>query len=364
MKLSSKNILFLLAVFLLITSSLLFFIGPEFIQARYYDLPSQEVRSQMGDTFGGTMGPVIAWIAAILTFAAFYIQYEANKEQRRQFAKQADDTVIERFENRFFELVRLHRENVEEQNIQDIIIGRKVFTTYYFELRYIYFVVESTHDANMPVSPLTKEELTNLAYLIFFFGIGHTTQDVFAHITPRYITEDFFTKTIERLEREKSNYRRIASEIEIARTRPGLPMPSLEDLVVEYKGKRAVFMQVYQPFTGHGTKIGHYFRHLFQTVRYVTNQENPLFSKSVKYSYIKILRAQLSNFEQIILYYNSVSLLGEAWIGRDYIKEYKLLINLPLSFADFGIEPEEKFRAEIIGDKDFFDWNTLKHALS
>ncbi|MCH5715567.1 hypothetical protein [Niabella hibiscisoli] len=109
MKLSSRNILIYLAAFLLITSALLFFLGPDFIQAKYYYLCSQEKKGQMGDAFGGTMGPVIAWIAAILTFAAFYIQYEANKEQRNQFAKQANDTVIERFENRFFELIKLHR---------------------------------------------------------------------------------------------------------------------------------------------------------------------------------------------------------------------------------------------------------------
>lgn len=364
MKLSSTNILIIVAAFLLITSMLLFFVGPELIEARYYSISDRAERGQMGDSFGGTMGPVIAWIAAILTFAAFYIQYEANKEQRSQFAKQANDTVIERFESRFFELIRLHRENVEEQNIQDIIKGRKVFTTYYFELRYIYLVLESLHDNNPPVQLLTKQELTNLAYLIFFFGIGHVTKSVFEHIAPKYVKESFFIKTLERLEKEKNEYKNIASEIERAKTRPGWEMPILKDLVIEHNGKKAIFMQVYQPFTGHGTKIGHYYRHLFQTVKYVATQEHKLFTPKLKYSYVKTLRAQLSNFEQVLFYYNSVSILGKAWIKNKYIKDYKLIINLPLSFADFGIEPEEMFKAEIIADSDFFDWNSFKNALS
>lgn len=364
MKLSSTNILIIIAVFLLITSMLLFFVGPEFIKARYYDIPKSEERGQMGDSFGGTMGPVIAWVAAILTFAAFYIQYEANKEQRNQFAKQANDTVIERFESRFFELIRLHRENVEEQNIQDIIKGRKVFTTYYFELRYIYLVLEYLHDNNPPAQLLTKQELTNLAYLIFFFGIGHVTKNVFEHIAPKYVKESFFVKTLERLEKEKNEYKNIASEIERAKTRPGWEMPILKDLVIEHNGKKAIFMQVYQPFTGHGTKIGHYYRHLFQTVKYVATQEHELFTPKLKYSYVKTLRAQLSNFEQVLFYYNSVSILGKAWIKNKYIKDYKLIINLPLSFADFGIEPEEMFKAEVSADSDFFDWNSFKNALS
>ncbi len=364
MKLSSTYILIVIAVFLLITSLILFFVGPELIQARYYNISDIEKRGQMGDSFGGTIGPVIAWVAAILTFAAFYIQYEANKEQRIQFAKQANDTVIERFESRFFELIRLHRENVEEQNIQDIIKGRKVFTTYYFELRYIYLVLESMHDNNLPTKTLTKQELTNLAYLIFFFGIGHVTTSVFEHITPRYVKESFFVKTIERLEKEKNDYKNIVPQIEIAKTRPGWIIPTLSDLVIEHNGKKAIFMQVYQPFTGHGTKIGHYYRHLFQTVKYVANQEHKLFTPKLKYSYVKTLRAQLSNFEQVLFYYNSVSILGKAWIKNGYIKDFKLIINLPLSFVDFGIEPEEMFKSEISADSDFFDWNSFKNALS
>ena len=119
----------------------------------------------IGDTIGGTMGPFIAIAAAGLTFLAFWIQYKANQEQREQFEKQGDDTVIERFENRFFEMIRIHRENVEEQNIQNIIYGRKAFTTYYFELRYIYFVLEKNYDENPSEITLNKEKLTNLAYL-------------------------------------------------------------------------------------------------------------------------------------------------------------------------------------------------------
>ncbi len=134
-----KSVLFITLVFLLITTTLLFFIGPEFIQARYYELDIKD-KGPMGDAFGGTLSPIIAWIAAILTFLAFYIQYESNKKQRKQFKKQAEDTAIERFESRFFEMIRLHRENVEELNIQNIIRGRTVFTPMFFELKYIFLL--------------------------------------------------------------------------------------------------------------------------------------------------------------------------------------------------------------------------------
>jgi uncharacterized membrane protein len=338
--------------------------GPELIQSRYFDKGNIGDRGAIGDAFGGTFGPIIAWFAAILTFMAFYIQYEANKEQRDQFAKQADDTVIERFENRFFELIRIHRENVEEQNIQNVIFGRKAFTTYYFELRYIYFVLEHNYGNSDKNIVLDKEQLSNLAYLIFFYGIGHASEGVFSHIAPKINSTDFFKITLRRLENEKQMYSDFVNDKEKNENKTGYKVLRLKNLEINHRGKNAVFIQHYEPFTGHGTKIGHYYRHLFQTVKYVHSQENELFTDDVKYDYVKMLRAQLSNFEQVILYYNSICILGSAWITEGYIKNYHLLTNLPLSFADFGIQPEEKFKAEISDNPNFFDWVTLRNSLA
>lgn len=345
-----------------LSSVTLFMMGPEFIQFRYIGNKTIAEKGAMGDAFGGTLAPIIAWIASILTFMAFYIQYEANKEQRKQFEKQANDTVIERFENRFFELIRLHRENVEEQNIQNKIFGRKAFTTYYFELRYIYVLLEYNYDQFPSTIKLNKEQLTNLAYLIFFFGIGHVTDSVFSHIMPQVNCELFFKNTLNRLQKEKETYSECIKNREKYEAKFNVRNVKLKDLVIEHRNKKAIFIQLYEPFTGHGTKIGHYYRHLFQTVKYVHEQENKLFDDDLKYSYIKILRAQLSNFEQVILYYNSISVLGNAWITNEYIKNYHLITNLPLSFADFGITPKEKFEEIIKTDPEFFDWQILKSS--
>lgn len=58
---------------------------------------------QIGDTIGGIMGPIIAMIAAYLTFIAFWAQYYANKQQR-------DDIAKERFNQTFFSLMNMHEQ--------------------------------------------------------------------------------------------------------------------------------------------------------------------------------------------------------------------------------------------------------------
>ena len=43
------------------------------------------------------------------------------------------------------------------------------------------------------------------------------------------------------------------------------------------------------------TILGHYYRHIYQTVCFVDKQE--ILSEKEKYSYVKMLRAQLSDLE-------------------------------------------------------------------
>lgn len=52
--------------------------------------PDFSQKGQIGDTIGGIMGPFVAIIAAWLTFIAFWVQFKANNQQRR-------DIAIERF---------------------------------------------------------------------------------------------------------------------------------------------------------------------------------------------------------------------------------------------------------------------------
>ena len=98
--------------------------------------------------FGNTVGPLIAWGAAILTFLAFWVQYRANIEQKEQFATQDRFTKIERFENKFYSLVEIHRNNVIELKIGETTEGRKAFISLFNELKFTYLAAISCYKSN------------------------------------------------------------------------------------------------------------------------------------------------------------------------------------------------------------------------
>jgi hypothetical protein len=77
----------------------------------------------------------------------------------------------------------------------------------------------------------------------------------------------------------------------------------------------------------HQSDLGHYFRNLYHIVSYADKQP---FSYRFRYIHIKILRAQLSNYEILLLAYNGLSNYGEKF--NLLIKKYKLLKNLNLEF--------------------------------
>ncbi len=87
---------------------------------------------QIGDTIGGLMNPFIALAGVIVTGLAFYIQYKANLQQRELFIKgqeesnkqlqiqidnQNKQTRRQPFESQFYEMLKLHRENINEMKI-------------------------------------------------------------------------------------------------------------------------------------------------------------------------------------------------------------------------------------------------------
>ena len=76
----------------------------------FIELPndfSQNSSANVGNTLNGLMAPFVAVSAAVLTFIAFFVQYNANQEMLRNNAKQQE-------ERQFYEMLKIHRDNVDK----------------------------------------------------------------------------------------------------------------------------------------------------------------------------------------------------------------------------------------------------------
>lgn len=236
----------------------------------------------VGDTVGGLLNPLIAIPATILTFLAFWVQYKANDEVRKQFK-------IQQFESQFYEMIHLHKENVNELSfinflkvssngaLQKEIKGRHVF----FALNEIFETLLG-YTKNAITYDINKKDF-NDAYLIFFWGVSYSTR----------VDNGFKNKLI-----GSGAYRDIGF-----------------GKFAEYEGVSFL--------------LGHYYRHLFMTVKFVVDS-NVITDYAEKMKYLKILRAQLSNHEQIILFYNWLSGFGEEWENEKnhFFTQYKMIHNL------------------------------------
>jgi hypothetical protein len=84
-----------------------------------------------------------------------------------------------------------------------------------------------------------------------------------------------------------------------------------------------IYIKNYQYFQN---SFGHYFRNLYRIIKFV-DQSN--FTKDEKYSYNSIIRAQLSDYELLLLYYNCLTENGFEKF-KPLIERYTIFKNLPL----------------------------------
>lgn len=94
----------------------------------------------------------------------------------------------------------------------------------------------------------------------------------------------------------------------------------------------------YKYYGGHQFRLGHYFRHLFNSINFIDNSSK--LDYKTKLNYIISLRSQLSTSEQIVFFLNSLSSYGRLWeledeserkyirVNRQLITKYNLIRNI------------------------------------
>jgi hypothetical protein len=303
----------------------LFIIGLCFIYIPYsithyswgYSFDSEA--KDIGTTISGLVSPLLAFVGVILTFAAFYVQYKANLKQNENFSLQL-------FETKFFDLLKMHRENVNEMSIGSKT-DRRVFVILRYEFQDIFDIVKS----HLPEKVNDEiRAISDISFLFLFFGVGKTTSPMVKEISAKYKVDDKIVKINSELEKKQRS-----------------------KVKTEHLSKIKFGTEIYFPFNGHQSRLAHYFRHLYQTMKFI--ESDKLLKFEQKKYYAKVLRAQLSTHELAILFYNSLSSIGMKWKVKewesptdktkkmDLITKYEILKNLPLKHFTFELEVDKYF---------------------
>lgn len=332
---------------------------------------------QLGDFIGGIVG-------TIFSVAGFFLLYLTFQNQRESFEK-------ERFENHFFKLVEMHRENVNEFEFEQIkaisydddtldfeytnIKGKKVAKLLLDQIEFCYIELRKIF-SDFPIEAILTEEYLNslrqskyvnqrginlnefirlnFCYLVVFFGVDRHGIKAIEHALKGKYKRSFYRLTLRYLALKPVRDSAYWDKWELIQNLK--PLNKLRvafynlkfrqnELKINRLTRVFCFKNNYVKFYGgHQIRLGHYFRNLFQTINYVNGQKFLSFEE--KYKYTKLLRAQLSTHEQALLFINSISLIGNVWeidhlmewdlnipnkeiFNRQLITKYNLIKNIP-----------------------------------
>lgn len=263
---------------------------------------------QFGDIVGGFVGTIVALIGVLLLF-------ETLKQQRRANIKQQVET-------RFFELVKLHRDNVAEMQYQNVF-GRNIFIEIKDEFHDLYEIVSVWY--SLEKSEISEEiwekKIIQISYLITFFGVKNSSTLYLKAKIKEIINNDVLF--------DEFNTNCIGFLVD------------KHQIAVDENATKPIDQKRFVAYDGYQSVLGHYFRHLYQTVTYINEQPETLLNYSEKYYYIKTLRAQLGTYEQAVFLYNSISTIGEPWelsaniveVNDKLITKYNFIKNIPVGFT-------------------------------
>lgn len=304
------------------------------------------------------MSPFIAIAAAIITFAAFWVQYKANVDVRADVKEDREEKRKQQIISRFYEMLQIHRENVKElewnQKIQyenneesyrqktECIQkrGRQIFFYYLLEFNFIYLIIRGLYPE------LGIKEKVKKAYNIFYKNVDDKRLS--------YEKREEINRFI-----QNDEYRLANGIFNICNIFGYYQIDSKDlDQLIDNKD----YFKLQPLFKGHFDELNNYYRHLFLTVKTIANENKKKLknkenkddlSYEEKRDLLRILRAQLTNTEQIMLFYNWFSENGSQWEqdnpnGNHFFTEYRMIHNImpsriiPTSFFnEFGDEYEK-----------------------
>lgn len=250
--------------------------------------------SGFSDFFSGLIGTVFSILSSLLLI---YTLYKQNIEKKK-------DEIT----NHFFKMIDYHNENVSQlklPNLKNVTTdneseGRKAFVEFKLQIHHLLKIVETVNQENN--YNLSKENVIDIAYILFYYGIDEKWIYFTREKLKKY--DVTFNNIVDQIHnRIKSNV-----ELDLARTNQ--------------------------------TYLSVYFRNMYNAIKLV--DEALVLTPEEKQNLVRIYRAQLSNPELYVLFFNLNSRFGKNWKSKEYITKYKFIKNIPPGYCD-GYTPNDYF---------------------
>lgn len=279
------------------------------------------------------IGSYLSGLVGIVTIYYLYWTFRSQNLSNR----------MSLFESRYIQMIAMFREKVNNLTVQDTMSdnmptmkGQDAIETFIRHYKKAYeIVVEFMADKTVQsvyINPdmyqndfriwkgerIEERLCSNLAYLISFIGVKESGVRL---LKDKYLTQ----YNVECMDELLDIFlRNLASGDSLT----GRPQSALTDAKIVSSQNKA--------FGGFMHDMGNYFRQLYQMVQYVNCQDWLTYED--KYEYVKMLRVQMSNLEEELLFYNSISDVGLAWekqsllapdINKQLLTKFNFLKNIP-----------------------------------
>lgn len=261
-----------------------------------------KLAAEFGDFFGGYVGVLFSILSTLLLVYTIIDQFI---DRQKRWAT-----------DNFYKMLEFHNNMVNQLSVDQIDIdknersdGRSAFVVFKIQIHELLKLIE---EINLKEKwNLKKDQRLHIAYMIFYYGIdsswlsflqGKIKEDVYINI---------LNKILEKIQENK--------KLKLGRSNQ--------------------------------TSLSSYFRNMYNFIKLVDNDK--YLSKQEKKSLVTIYRAQLSNPELYVLFFNLRSYFGKNWNENGYIARYELLRNIPKDYCD-GYDPADyyKMRYEYVDYED------------
>lgn len=322
-------VVFLFAVYIVVLSAI-FFSGGIYV----------EKSAQLGDTIGGMLGPIIGGVGALLTFFAFYVQYQANQDTKEQFRIQHQNSLEAGFETAFFARLELFKK--VQKDVESVVKFKDLVEEYEFFDDYVRWLLEKDKICKTRSVLVKYVSLKNSGPLVVD-PLNHLFNSKWTPLTyHRFVFDEAFLRvgnvtSTDLCTFDKSKSHTLATSINAIKFLTSNPV---------FQGGHAFYFKVDLPlsidihmhqsdrsFSGRSELVNPYFRNLYHLFKFVIEstafdnmsisgtpsvpidfvQKRNRLIMAKKMGYLRLIRAQMSNYETVFFYYNLLADIGEKW---------------------------------------------------